>query len=98
MNKNFMNIENTVNVYDFGADGTGVADSSEAFALAVLKAKNDKKTLYIPRGVSGSSILSVSRPIFTYMPSLTPEFIWAVKEKSKKVIFCSPMTTTKTAT
>lgn len=50
MNKNFMNIENTVNVYDFGADGTGVADSSEAFALAVLKAKNDKKTLYIPQG------------------------------------------------
>lgn len=24
MNKNFMNIENTVNVYDFGADGTAL--------------------------------------------------------------------------
>jgi len=46
----------SINVLDFGADPTGVADSTAAFTAAKTKALATNKTIYIPAGTYKGSI------------------------------------------
>jgi hypothetical protein len=50
----------STNVLDFGADPTGVADSTAAFAAAKVKALATNKTIYIPAGMYKGSIAVAS--------------------------------------
>lgn len=50
----------STNVLDFGADPTGVADSTAAFASAKTKALATNKTIYIPAGTYKGSIAVAS--------------------------------------
>lgn len=62
-----------VNVLDFGADPTGVADSTAAIqaAIDVVKARTYGGSVYIPAGDYSVSSLNVGNPINDFKPTLT---------------------------